>query len=104
MTRISSAQRAALARGRRLGAPLGGRAVANKTPPDECPRCGKSMEGRAWHSYLGHLGLHGFADNHFDGDVEAAQRHLRRNGLARQDPAPSNGAWPTYTPLAQAGQ
>ena len=54
-----------------------------------------------WHSYLGHLGLHGLADNHFGGDLEAAQRHLRGNGLARQDPAPWNGAWPKYVPLGR---
>ena len=86
----------ALAKGRQIGASLGGQAVKDKTPPDSCLRCGQSMAGRNWHSYLGHLGLHGLADNHFDGDLKAAQKHLRNNGLARQDPAPWNGAWPTY--------
>jgi hypothetical protein len=91
----------ALALGRKIGAPLGGRAVAAKKPPDQCPRCGRPMTGRSWHSYLGHLGLHGLADRHFVGDVEAAQRRLRRNGLARQDPAPWNGTWPEYRPVME---
>ena len=90
-----------LARGRRIGAPLGGKAVASKTPPSKCPRCGQSMVGRTWHSYLGHLGLHGLADNHFGGDLEAAQRRLRQNGLASQDPAPWNGAMPKYTAIGE---
>lgn len=92
----------ALAIGRRKGAPLGGRAVKHKEPPESCPRCGRSMAGRKWHSYLGHLGLHGLADRYFDGDIETAQKHLRRNGLAAQDPAPWNGAWPRYVPVAEA--
>ncbi len=56
----------ALARGRKIGAPLGGQAVKAKTPPDVCFRCGQRMAGRSWQSrrppsgsYLGHLGLHG---------------------------------------------
>lgn len=57
-----------------------------------CPRCGEDMSGRVWHSFLGHLGLHGLADRYFDGDMQAAQKSLRNNGLARQDPAPWNGA------------
>ncbi len=90
-----------LARGRAIGAPLGGKAVAAKKPPDTCPRCGESMTGRSWHSYLGHLGLHGLADNWFGGDLEMAQRRLRRNGLARQDPMPGNVAWPEYRPVTE---
>lgn len=78
----------------------GGRALVNKTPPPHCPRCGQEMTGRSWHSYLGHLGLHGLADKHFDGDIEQAQIRLRNNGLARQDPAAWNQAWPTYQPIA----
>ena len=64
----------ALALGRAIGAPLGGRAVGSKTPPAVCPHpgCGRSMAGRTWHSYLGHLGLHGLADNWFCGDLDAA--------------------------------
>ena len=57
------------------------------------------MTARSWHSYLGHLGLHGLADSHFGGDLQTAQKHLRDNGLARQDPYPENNAWPKYTPL-----
>lgn len=84
---------------------LGGQAVAKKEVPLSCPRCGKElMFGTPWHSYLGHLGLHGLADKYFGGDLAAAQRHLRRNGLARQDPAPWNGAWPRYTPLSEVGK
>jgi len=76
-----------------LGRPLGGLAVKGKTPPEKCPRCGKNMIGRSWLSYLGHLGLHRYADNHFGGDINAAQRSLQRNGLRAQDPFPENGAW-----------
>lgn len=79
----------------------GGLAVRTKEPPPRCPRgCGKTFPFcTPWHSYLGHLGLHGLADRYFNGDLMAAQKHLRNNGLARQDPAPWNGAWPRYTPL-----
>lgn len=59
------------------------------------------MKGRSWHSYLGHLGLHGLAERYFDGDIQAAQTRLRQNGLARQDPFPANGAWPRYAPVQQ---
>ncbi len=92
----------ALALGRKKGAPLGGQAVKAKIPPAICPRCGRDMAGRSWHSYLGHLGLHGLADKYFGGDLEAAQQHLRRNSLAVQDPVPWNGAWPEYVPVAEA--
>ena len=87
----------AFAKGRRLG----GLAVKDKTPPATCPRCGQSMAGRTWHSYLGHLGLHGLANAYFGGDLGAAQERLRRNGLARQDPVPGNGAWPRYEPVME---
>jgi hypothetical protein len=83
---------------------LGGLAVVDKITPPLCPRCGCNMEGRSWHSYLGHLGLHGLADHHFASNIEAAQRHLRENGLARQDPYPENSAWPTYQPITQKGK
>ncbi len=78
---------------------LGGRSVIDKLPPRVCPRCGKSMQGRKYHSYLGHLGLHGIADKYFGGDVEAAQKRIRENGRARSDPAPWNGAWTSYKPI-----
>ncbi len=80
---------------------LGGRAVAQKhAPVAGCPRCGKQWPfATPWHVYLGHLGLHGLADHYFDGDIDAAQKRLRQNGLARQDPAPWNGAWPRYRPV-----
>ena len=47
------------------------------------------------------LGLHGLANAYFGGDLVAAQRRLRENGLARQDPAPENGAWPDYRPVTR---
>lgn len=81
---------------------LGGLAVAKKFAPNRCPKCGKIFPFlTSWHTYLGHLGLHGLADKYFGGDIEAAQKHLRNNGLARQDPAPWNGAWPKYRPIQQ---
>jgi hypothetical protein len=97
--KLTDAQLSALAQGRRIGSSLGGRAIKSKVPPASCPRCGADTAGRTWHSFLGHLGLHGLADRYFDGDIEAAQRHLRKNGLARQDPAPGNGAFRPYTPV-----
>ena len=80
----------------------GGKAVAKKTAPPYCPRCRKPFPfATPWMCYLGHLGLHGLADNWFGGDIEAAQKRLRNNGLARQDPAPWNGAWPRYRPITE---
>jgi len=80
----------------------GGKAVASKSPPAHCPRCGKPIPfGTPWHAYLGHLGLHGLADKYFSGDLMAAQKHLRNNGLARQDPAPWNNGWPKYSPVME---
>ena len=81
---MTDAQLASLELGRAVGAPQGGRAVIGKMAPDVCPRCGLDMSGRAWHSYLGHLGLHGLADAHFDGDIEAAQARLQ--GHAHRTP------------------
>jgi len=81
----------------------GGLAVAKKEPPYRCKYkgCEKTFTfGTSWHSYLGHLGLHGVANKYFKGDIKAAQEHLRKNGLARQDPAPWNGAWPSYVSLS----
>lgn len=77
----------------------GGKAVIEKAPPSKCPRCKKSMEGRTYHSYLGHLGLHGMADKYFGGDIDAAQKRLRENGRARSDSFPGNGAWKAYRPI-----
>lgn len=85
---------------------LGGLAVAKKHAPSyPCPRCGKVYPFfTSWMVWLGHLGLHGLADNHFGGDIKAAQRRLQRNGLARQDPAPWNGAWRPYQPIIRKEQ
>jgi hypothetical protein len=80
---------------------LGGKSHIARAVPEICPRCGQSMAGRVYHSYLGHLGLHGLADKYFEGDLAAAQERLRRNGLARQDPFEGNGAWPRYQPVQQ---
>lgn len=78
----------------------GGKALAQKECPLSCPRCGKQFMFLApYHSYLGHLGLHGLADRYFNGDIQAAQKRLRENGLARQDPAPWNRAFPPYQPV-----
>ena len=82
----------------------GGLAVVEKRPPAVCPRCGLSSAGHTWHSYLGHLGLHGLADAHFEGDVQAAQRRLKDNGLAVQDPFSANNAWPRYQPIGEGRQ
>lgn len=79
----------------------GGKAVISNDVPSTCPRCSKPMQGRTYHSYLGHLGLHGLADRYFQGDMDAAQRRLRENGLARQDPFPGNGAWKPYQPITE---
>lgn len=77
----------------------GGKACINLEVPVECPRCGKLMIGRSYHSYLGHLGLHGIANKYFEGDVTAAQKRLRENGRARTDPFPGNSAWKPYRPI-----
>lgn len=91
----------ALALGRRRGAPLGGQAVKGKQSPAQCPRCGQTMSNRSYMSYLAHLGLHGLADAYFGGDVQAAQKRLRENGIARQDPFPENGFMPRYKPVRE---
>lgn len=83
---------------------MGGKAVISKPAPDVCPRCGESMKGRVYHSFLGHLGLHGLADKYFDGDIHAAQKRLRENGVARQDPFPGNGAWKQYRQIVDLGK
>jgi len=83
----------------------GGKAVAKKHAPSQCSRCGKSYPfATPWHVYLGHLGLHGLADKYFGGDIQAAQKRLRENGLARQEEGTSwgNGAWPLYRPIREA--
>lgn len=82
---------------------IGGQAVAKKEAPAwPCPRCGKIYPfGTSYMAWLGHKGLHGLADRYFGGDIKAAQRRLQRNSLARQDPAPWNGAWPKYKPVKE---
>jgi hypothetical protein len=81
----------------------GGRALIHKEAPAHCPKCGKSFPFQTpYHSYLGHLGLHGLADRYFGGDLKAAQRRLRENGMARQDPAVWNGAFKPYRPIGDS--
>jgi hypothetical protein len=77
------------------------RAQARATVPALCPHCGKQLQGYSFNRYLGHLGLHGLANNHFEGDVEAAQRRLQQNALAlaEQGASWSNGAWGEYKPI-----
>ena len=76
---------------------LGGVAVSKKHAPPQCKLCGKLYQpGHPYMSYLGHLGLHGLADKYFMGNIQLAQKRLRENGLAKQDPAPWNDAWPKY--------
>lgn len=80
----------------------GGLAAAQKHAPSTCPKCGKVFPFcTPWMKYLGHLSLHAMADRYFDGDIRAAQKRLRENGLARQDPAPWNKAWPRYRPIKE---
>jgi hypothetical protein len=77
----------------------GGQAVSKKYAPPYCPRCKKEFPwATPWHSYLGHLGLHGLADRYFNGDITAAQTRLRENGLARQEAGATwqNGAFKPY--------
>lgn len=83
----------------------GGKAVAQKfAPPTPCPRCGKVYPFQtSWMTWLGHLGLHGLANKYFSGDIEAAQKRLRQNGLAKQKEGASweNGAFPPYQPVKE---
>lgn len=76
-----------------LGAKAGGLAVRNRTPPNRCPRCRASFEGRSWHSWLGHKGLHSYADKYHSGDISRAARRLAMNSVAKYDPAAWNGAF-----------
>lgn len=82
---LTPTQAQAFDRGRTLGCAPGGRAVITRTPPDTCPRCGRSYTGKKWHAWLGHLGLHKIADRYFDGDIQAAQKRLRDNGRLTPD-------------------
>lgn len=79
----------------------GGQAVAQKYAPLwPCPKCGKVYPvATPWMAWLGHLSLHKLADKYFGGDIKAAQRRLRENGLARQDPRPENRAFKPYRPI-----
>lgn len=81
-------------------ASTGGKAVIEKIPPAKCAYCSKG-NFKSWHAYLGHMSFHRLADKYFNGDFAAMQKHLRRNGLAKQDPFEGNGAWPKYQPIQQ---
>lgn len=83
---------------------LGGLALAKKYAPAYCPKCHKELEWTmTWYQFLGHLGLHGLADRYFAGDIRAAQKRLRENGLARQEQGASwsNGAFKPYRKLGE---
>jgi len=88
---------------KKLDPSIGGKAVAQKfAPPTPCPRCGKVYPFQtSWMAWLGHMGLHGLADKHFGGDIQAAQKRLRQNGQAKQGEGASwqNGAFPPYRPI-----
>ena len=62
---------------------LGGLAVKSKQPPATCPKCQRAMAGRTWHSYLGHLGLHGLADKYFHGNLVKASRSLKSHQIEK---------------------
>jgi hypothetical protein len=96
---ILSAKGLAMTRNSSKIGSAGGTSVKRKKPPQHCPKCGLSMSGRKWHSYLGHLSRHKFADQYFAGDTKAATRYLYNNALAATDPFPGNNAFPKYQPL-----
>jgi hypothetical protein len=51
-----------------------------------------------------HLPIFSFAplaDKYFNGDLQAAQKRLRDNGLARQGPVPCNHAMSQYKPIGE---
>ncbi len=80
----------------------GGKAVSQKYAPLwPCPYCGKVYPAATPYAWLGHMGLHGLANKYFNGDIKAAQRRLRENGLARQEAGASwiNGAFKPYRPV-----
>lgn len=82
----------------------GGLAVKSKPFPSHCPRCRASLAGKTYHGYLAHLGLHGYADRYYCGNLSAAARQLAYNGLASQDPMPYNGAFSRRKKSAQIYQ
>lgn len=53
---LTEAQRKALRKGRKIGAPLGGRAVMEKPAPTSCRHC-RLMGYTRWAQHLGHLGF-----------------------------------------------
>ena len=82
----------------------GGLAVKSLPFPARCPRCRTSLAGKNYHGYLGHMGMHKYADRYFCGDISAAARQLAYNGLASQDPMPYNGAFQRRKKSAQIYQ
>ena len=73
------------------------RAQAKATVPAACPHCGCSLAGYDFNRYLGHLGLHGLANNHFAGDLVAAPTTLARERLepAKSDPSTAQKILPS---------
>lgn len=82
----------------------GGLAVKSTPFPMRCPRCRASLAGKTYHGYLGHMGLHTYADRYYCGHMSAAARQLAYNGLASQDPMPWNGAFQWRKKSAQIYQ
>lgn len=80
---------------------MGGLAVKSHPFPARCPRCRQSLAGKNYHGYLGHMGMHTYADRYFCGNLSAAARQLAFNGLASQDPAPWNGAFQQHKKSAK---
>lgn len=62
------------------------------------------MREKTYHGYLGHLGIHGYADKYYNGNVSQAARQLSYNAMAAYDPAPWNGVWQRKKKQAQIYQ
>lgn len=61
--KLSEAQLAALAKGRKIGASAGGRAVARKPAPEDCGHC-RMMGYTSWMQHLGHLAARKLLQDH----------------------------------------
>ena len=79
-----------------------GKKNMNKKTDATCPHCGK-RDFKSHAAYIGHLGNHKLADNHFGGDVDAALGGLAEMGQASTDPMPWNGAFARQHKLLEEG-